>query len=362
MIRAFVPRKAHWHRWGFGLPALLFSIGCGDTTLQATAEASKSGSNAGQERPHPTDTFYVDGRFLHDPCGNQVVLRGVNELIVFSEGRDGLPEFTEIARTGANAVRFDWTVEATAAELATAIDNAVALGMVPVVEGFDPTAETSPAELESVVRYWTSPEVVEVVADRQAALLIELAAGFALSVSAEDWGAANRDAIGQLRSAGIRVPISVHASDEDPADLDRLQASGPAVMAADPLGNTWLSASIWWIDGTADRIHAELLETATLGLPLFISEFSGYAAENCPDTPLDYRAVMAEAQAMQIGWLAWSWGALPNESCAGGYLDMTSDGTLEGLQNWGLEVATTDPNSIANTSQPFQITLGDTCE
>ncbi len=345
-----------------GLPVLLFSLGCGDTTLKATSLASSSPADAGQEQPHPTDTFYVDGRFLHDPCGNQVVLRGVNELIVFSEGRDGVPEFTEIARTGANAVRFDWDVEATASELALALDNAVALGLLPVVEGFDPNAETSQAGLESVVRYWTSPEVVEVVNERRAAFLLELSADFELSVSAEDWEAAHIDAVGQLRNAGIRVPISVHASDEDPADLDRVQASGPVIMAADPLGNTWLSASIWWIDGSADRIHAELLETATLGLPLFISEFSGYAAEGCPDTPLDYRAVMAEAQAMQIGWLAWSWGALPNESCTGGYLDMTSDGTLEGLRDWGLEVATSDPNSIANTAQPFEITLGDTCD
>jgi mannan endo-1,4-beta-mannosidase len=319
-------------------------------------------SGPGDEQAHPTDTFYVDGRFLHDPCGNQVVLRGVNELIVFSEGRDGVPEFSEIARTGANAVRFDWDVAAIASDFAVALDNAVALGLLPVVEAFDTNAETSPAILESVVRYWTSPEVVEVISERQAAFLIELSADFELSVSAEDWEAAHIDAVAQLRSAGIRVPISVHASDVDPGDLDRLQASGPVIMAADPLGNTWLSASIWWIDGTADRIHTELLETATLGLPLFISEFSGYAAVNCPGSPLDYRAVMAEAQAMQIGWFAWSWGALPNENCAGGYLDMTSDGTLEGLQNWGLEVATTDPNSIANTSQPYRITLGEPCD
>jgi mannan endo-1,4-beta-mannosidase len=344
-----------------GPPVLLFSVGCGDTTLKATSLASSSPADGGPES-HPTDTFYVDGRFLHDPCGNQVVLRGVNELIAFSEGRDGLPEFAEIARTGANSVRFDWTVEATASELGTAIDNAIALGLLPVVEGFDPNAETKTAELESVVQYWTSADVVEIIRERQAAFLLELSADLELSVNTEDWEAVHIDSIGRLRNAGIRVPISVHASDEDPADLDRLQASGPVVMATDPLGNTWLSASIWWVDGTADRIHAEFLETATLGLPLFISEFSGYAAASCPDTPLDHRSVMAEAQAMQIGWLAWSWGALPNENCPGGYLDMTSDGTLEGLQGWGLEVATTDPNSIANTSQPYLITLNESCE
>jgi mannan endo-1,4-beta-mannosidase len=341
----------------------VFSLGCGDTTLKATSLAASGTPDAASGTPLPTDTFSARDRFLRDPCGNRVLLRGVSELITFSEGRDGLPEFTEIARTGANAVRFDWTVEATAAELAVAIDNAVALGMLPVVQVFDPAAASSEAELQSVVSYWTRPELVDVVSERQAALVLELSGGFIQSVSAEEWEAAHITAVEQLRDAGIRVPLALDAPDSDPADLDRLQGSGPVVIAADPLQNTLLSASIWWSDATAERIHGELLETVNLDLPLLISKFSGYAAESCPDIPMDYRAIMAEAQAMQVGWFAWSWGALPNEGCgAGGYLDMTSDGTLEGLQNWGLEVATTDPNSIANTSRPFEITLGDTCD
>ena len=58
---------------------------------------------------------------------------------------------------------------------------------------------------------------------------------------------------------------------------------------------------------------------------------------------------LEEAQKRQIGWLAWSWGSMKNTDCPG-KLDMTSDGTFAGLQNWGLVVATTDENSIKNTS------------
>jgi hypothetical protein len=42
-------------------------------------------------------------------------------------------------------------------------------------------------------------------------------------------------------------------------------------------------------------------------------------------------------------------GAVKNSNCAGN-IDMTSDGTFAGLEDWGLAVATTDANSIKNTS------------
>ncbi len=47
-------------------------------------------------------TFRVSGRRLFDSRGEEVVLRGVNEMIVWSGSKDGDPEFAEIAKTGAN--------------------------------------------------------------------------------------------------------------------------------------------------------------------------------------------------------------------------------------------------------------------
>ena len=65
-------------------------------------------------------TFHVTGRFLYDRCNEKVVLRGVNEMVVWTAGKDGAPEFAEIAKTGANSVRIVWTEEGTASELDTA--------------------------------------------------------------------------------------------------------------------------------------------------------------------------------------------------------------------------------------------------
>jgi mannan endo-1,4-beta-mannosidase len=369
-----------------GMLALAGCVSCSDVVLDATVPARVTGqaeaggvatdasssveaggaggaesldAGAPEAASEVTATFTVDGRFLRDPCGDAMVLRGVNEMIIWSENRDGIPEYAEIARTGANAVRIVWNTEGEAAELAAALSNALAEGMLPVPELHGEQQDF--AELAGLVDYWTRSDIVDIITNHQATLVVNIAAGLGSEqVTAEQWESEYSVAIGRMRDAGIRVPIMVDA----PAygqDVDTLQASGPALIAADPLHNILLGLNIWWSDGTAERIHAELLETATLDLPLVIGEVSPFASADCPDTPIDYAAVITEADAMQIGWFAWSWGALPNESCPGN-LDMSADGTFEGLTGWGLEVAVTHPSSIANTARRSRVVLGETCD
>ena len=56
-------------------------------------------------------TFYTQGRHLHDRLDNQVILRGVNKMSVF-DGVDptGTISFPEIRKTGANSVRIVWKI------------------------------------------------------------------------------------------------------------------------------------------------------------------------------------------------------------------------------------------------------------
>src|SRR5690606_35051972 len=76
--------------------------------VNEASAGSDAGDTAGGTSLPLRETFFVDGRFLYDGCGEKVVLQSVNEMIVWSPQRDGLPEFVEIARTGANAVRIVW--------------------------------------------------------------------------------------------------------------------------------------------------------------------------------------------------------------------------------------------------------------
>jgi hypothetical protein len=81
-------------------------------SLRAGVLAILLGSGAAPVEPaNPADAdaggFHVLGRHLYDRCGERVVLRGVNKMIIWTD-IDGDPSCAEIARTGANAVRMVW--------------------------------------------------------------------------------------------------------------------------------------------------------------------------------------------------------------------------------------------------------------
>ncbi|HEY0465373.1 MAG TPA: hypothetical protein VGC79_14260, partial [Polyangiaceae bacterium] len=139
--------------------------GLGGSAGDKPAGASGGGSATG--------TFRVEAGKLHDRCGEQVVLRGVNEMIVWSPGQDGVPEFAEIAKTGANAVRIVWNEEGSAAALDVAITNALAQQLIPIIEHHGATGDLT--KLAAVVDYWVQPDIVAVLKKHEQNLLLNIA-------------------------------------------------------------------------------------------------------------------------------------------------------------------------------------------
>lgn len=90
---------------------------------------------AAVDETHPG--FKVKGRFLYDVNDEKTLLYGINKMIVWTD-KDG-----------------------TAEELDTAITNCRAEHMIPIVELHDATGEFD--KLPSLVDWWTSPEVVNVI-------------------------------------------------------------------------------------------------------------------------------------------------------------------------------------------------------
>ncbi|WP_437779302.1 cellulase family glycosylhydrolase [Sorangium sp. So ce1097] len=333
--------------------------GSGGATSGSGATAStsaSSGTGAGGGDVEETTGFSVRGRFLHDRCGEKVVLRGVNEMVVWlSSGPDGLPEFEEIAKTGANAVRIVWLTTESAAGLGTAITNALAHKLIPIVELHDATGKWE--LLPSLVDYWTRPDVVAVIKEHEQNLLVNIGNEVGDQVDNAAWEAGYKQAITRMREAGITVPLVIDASKWG-QNIDQLQAVGPALVAHDP--NIMLSVHMWWTDGSAAAITRELDESVALNLPLMVGEFAQHAVYQCSQHPFDYKALLKKSAELEVGWLAWSWGAVKNGDCQDdGPFDMTTDGTFAGLTGWGLEVAVTDANSIQKTSvRPRSIETG----
>ena len=309
-----------------------------------------------------SDTFQVQGRFLYDRCGEKVLLRGVNEMVVWTANKSGTPALGEIAKTGANVVRIVWTSEGSAAELDTAIGNAVAAQLIPLVEHHGATGKLE--DVPTVVSYWTQADVVQVLLKHQKYLLLNIAneAGDD-KVTADAFESTYKSAVAAIRGQGVNVPLIIDAPSWG-QDIDRLQASGPAVLSADPLHNLMFSVHMWWSDPDGARVKQELKQSADMGLPLLVGEFAQHAVYLCDQSPFAYSVLLDEAQALEVGWLVWSWGAVQNSDCKGmGPFDMTTDGTFGNWTGkWASDVAVDHPHSLKNSSVRPKSMLGGNCE
>lgn len=287
--------------------------------------------------------FRVVGRHLYDRCGEKVILRGINKMIVWTdiEGES----FPEIAKTGANSVRIVWVTTGAVDKFDAAITKCRESNMIPMVELHDATGKWD--SLSFCVDWWVKPEVVDVIKKHEEYLLVNIANECGANVSNEDFKAGYTTAVSRMRKAGIRVPIVIDANNWGQG-IDVLQATGPDLITSDPDHNIILSVHAWWPDvyGWNDqKIKDEFAESVEKNIPLIVGEF-GNTAANC-EGEINYKLIIEECQKNEIGWLAWSWGP-GNSDCE--TMDMTTDSKYETLQGWGLEVAVTDKNSIKNTS------------
>ncbi|MEO5767654.1 MAG: cellulase family glycosylhydrolase, partial [Polyangia bacterium] len=302
--------------------------------------------------------FYVDGRYLRDKCGEKVVLRGFNEMVIYTGSKDGTPSFAEMAKTGANSVRITWNISGPVAKLDAAMKNAIDAKMIPMPVLNDATGDFS--KLESEVNYWIRPDVVAVIQKYQDKALInignEVGNG---SVMQAQFVSSYTSAIINMRKAGIHTPLVIDGSTWG-QDIDMLQATAPMLTSVDPDHNIIYSVHMYWTDPDGTRVMNEISQSVTQNLPLIVGEFAQHAVDKCSASPFAYKTLLSVAQQNDIGYLPWSWGAVKNTDCAADQpFDMSTDGTYNGLQGWGKEVAVTDTNSIMNTSKrPHYMTAG----
>jgi hypothetical protein len=297
-----------------------------------------------------TDTVYpgfrVEGRFLYDNLGEKVILYGINKMIVWTD-KDGIPSYSEIAKTGANCVRIVWSLDESAADLDTAINNCRSENMIPIIELHNATGDWS--KLPSLVDYWVRPDIVEVIQKHQEYLLVNIGNEVGNDVSEADFKAGYESAVSEMREAGIHVPLIIDASRYG-QNIDILQSCGPYLIEADPDNNLMFSVHMWWptVWGyTAQRVIDELEESVTMNLPLVVGEF-GEGWDETESGQIPYKTIIEHCYKNQIGYLPWSWGPGNNPQT---FLDMTTDGTYDTLNGWGLEVAVTDPYSIQNIAK-----------
>lgn len=255
----------------------------------------------------------------------------------------GLPSFREIEKTGANTVRIMWMTWRDAHLAEDAVANAIDLGMIPILELHDATGKWE--ELEDVVDYWLQDDMLDIIKKYEQNMIVNIAneAGD-YEVTDEQYLKGYKTAVQRLRDAGIRTPLMIDAAGWG-RDEEQLLRAAPELLEFDPHHNLIFSWHPWDPGDQEERITNAMERSIELDIPLIIGEFS-HTTVGCEGN-VPYRHIMAEAERLGIGWLAWSWGP-GNSDCES--MDMTTDATFESLKSWGLETAVTDPNSLKNTS------------
>jgi mannan endo-1,4-beta-mannosidase len=95
----------------------------------------------------------MDGSQLKDPCGADVLLRGVNKMAIYMDRAGN--SFPEIAKTGANTVRIMWFSTVPAADAVATLQRAIDSGLIPIWQMHDTTGDF--AKMPLVEAFWRNP-------------------------------------------------------------------------------------------------------------------------------------------------------------------------------------------------------------
>jgi mannan endo-1,4-beta-mannosidase len=300
-----------------------------------------------------------DGK-LFDPCGNQVVLRGVNKMAEYADPNGD--SFPEIAKTGANTVRFMWQTDKTAAQAATLLQRAVDSQLIPIWELHDATGDFS--KLPQIEAYWTRPDTIAVLKRFESHLVVNIANEAGTNVSDADFVSTYNRIIGKFRGAGLRMPLMVDAAGFG-RDVEQLLVLAPGILSADPLHNVIFSWHVY--DSGSEqpaRIDRAMATSLTQKILLVIGEFGPVSPGAC-QLSVPFQHLISQAQAAGIGYLPWSWDNFNGDCNTGGgsAFDMVADAIhLSTLKpGYATVVVVSDPASIQHTAKRTPWQTGGRC-
>ncbi len=313
------------------------------------------------KNPQSRQTFHVRGRHLYDKSGRQVILRGVNKMAVWTDHDPTCATiFPEIKKTGANVVRIVWLTDssgnnnATVANMDAVIQNCRDNKMVPMIELHDATGDWS--RLGSLVKFWTRPDVVNVVNKHKEYLLLNIGNEVGSDeVTDQQFKSGYLSAITAIRNAGVKVPLVIDAAYFG-QEMSYILNNASDLIANDPEHNLIFSLHVWWHynhpNASSDFVNA-VDAVVSQNIPFIVGEFSGVCQE-CDNINNDspYSDILNKCQQASIGWIAWEWGPgneFGDPPCPA--MNMTTDGQYATIQDgWARTVAIDHPYSIKNTA------------
>jgi mannan endo-1,4-beta-mannosidase len=287
------------------------------------------------------------GRFLYDPCGNKVLVRGIEQMFWSTSWIS--PSFVdEIAKSGANTTRILPQISSPTPDGKPAMSLAAVESLIKLV-----IADKMMVDI--AVDGGSNPDIY--LRDDVKALLLKYerylvihAKGESTEGSENEWVANAKSVVSKLRAAGYKAPLyllPITYGRNLPVVLNR----GQEVLDSDPLKNIIFGWQAYW--GSSNYYQKKFGMTlaqamAKVAAASFMIQV-GLLKETDPGEYLDYSPVMADAQANGVSWLWWDWRMSGS--------NLTTDGTFGHWASDGQQVVVSNANGVQKTSvrSPFQI-------
>lgn len=284
-------------------------------------------------------TLKTKGRHITTPCGDTLLLRGVNKMNIWTDITG--ETMNEIAQSGANSVRIVWagtgkgrsgSMKGTAEQLDQVITNCIKEGMIPIPECHDATGDKWDVIFE-VIDYWVRPDIVQILKKHEAYSILNIANEAGVKVPDSLWFDTYKNAITKIRATGLKLPLMIDG-DEWGQNTEKFFKFGQQLIDLDPEHNIIFSFHPWWpssrfgtLQDVVTKIDLALEKSIRLNIPLIVGEFARHAPGCALEIP--HKEIMEMCHWKKMSWLAWSWGP-GNSDCRD--MDMTINGTFETLK------------------------------
>ncbi|MFF3937082.1 cellulase family glycosylhydrolase [Streptomyces phaeofaciens] len=315
----------------------------------ATAQARTASGDLAATGLHISDGRLLEGN------GNDFVMRGVNHAHTWYPGET--QSLADIKALGANTVRVvladghRWSANSPS-DVANVIGQCKANRLICVLEVHDTTGygeDAAAGTLDQAADYWIG--LKDVLAGQEDYVVVNIGNEPWGNTDPAGWTAPTIAAIQKLRNAGLQHTIMVDAPNWGQDWQGVMRANAQSVYAADPTGNLIFSIHMYSVFDTAAEITDYLHAFVDAELPILIGEFGG-PADQWGDPDED--TMMATAQQLKLGYLAWSWSGNTDP-----ILDLATDFDPSRLSSWGQRIFN-GANGIAQTAEEATVYGGGT--
>jgi mannan endo-1,4-beta-mannosidase len=304
-------------------------------------------SPAVSAQPMPAPGFHIGNGRLYEANGAEFVMRGVNHAHTWYRGETG--SFADIKALGANTVRVvlssgDQWPENDTADVTNVVSLCKQNRLICVLEVHDTTGygeQSAAVSLAKAVDYWL--RVRSALAGQEQYVLVNIGNEPYGNTGYATWQQDTIAAIQRLRDGGFTHTLIADAPNWGQDWSFTMRDNAAAVFAADPQRNTMFSIHMYGVFDTAAEIDDYLGRFTAAGLPIMVGEFGHNHSDGNPDED----AIMATAEARQIGYLGWSWGG---NSGGVEYLDMVTGFDPAALTTWGQRIFN-GTNGIKHTAE-----------